>query len=224
MSRTIFHANIDQVTWASDVIRMLLFRDTDAYSPNPDDVFLSAWSGGGGVEISVASYARQTLGTTARTVDNTNNWIKYGSANVAFGTLESGQNVGGYIIYKQVGGDDSTPGDDLILLREDGLIDVQLYSAALISAAMLTVFPLQAAVPNGAALDFGGGATGIVNGLHAAGSRQIALAGGGLAAAAAADAIDSGVATTSPLPVTLLDGGFTVNTPTNGWFRKRAAK
>jgi len=223
MARELFHANIDQIDWEADVIRMLLLRSTDAYAVDPDDVYLSAWSGGGGVEISVASYARQTLTTATRTVDNTNNLVKYTSDDVAFGTLETGQTVKGIILYKQVGGDDTTPGDDLMLLYDDGLVDVQLYLAALISATTLTVFPLKGAVPDGTALDFGGGATGTVSGLHAAGSRQIALSGGGLAAAAAVDAISSDVGTTNPMPQALLGGSFAINMPTNGWFRKRAA-
>lgn len=224
MARTLYHANIDQVVWATDVIRMLLFRDTDAYAEDPDHDFLDDWSGGGGVEISVASYARQTLASATRTVDNTNNLIKLTSSDVDFGTLESGQTVGGYIIYKQVGGDDTTPADDPILVYEDGLIDVKLYLAALINATTITVWPTKAAIPTGTALDFGGGATGTTSGLTAADAHQITIAGGGLAAAASVGSSSSDVSTNSALPVGLADGNFAVNMPTAGWFAKQRSQ
>jgi hypothetical protein len=221
MSRILYHANLDQFVFASDVIRMLLERSTSSYSPNPDHDFLDDFTGGSGVEISVASYARQTLGTKVRTVDNTNNWIKYSSANVSFGSLEVGQTVKAIILCKQVGGDDATPADDPILLYDDGKIDVVLAANAAMGATTIYVEPLDGAIPSGASLDFGGGATGTTSGVTAAGARSITLSGGGLGAAATAGAIDTEVATSSILPAALQGGIFEVACPTNGWFRRR---
>lgn len=221
MGRILYHANLDQFTWASDVVRMFLERSTSAYTPDPDHVFLDAFTGGSGVEITVASYARQALANKARSVDNTNHWIKLASDDLTFGVLESGQTVKAFGLYKQVGGDDTTPEDDPILLYDDGKIDVVLAANAAGGATTIYVEPLDAAIPTGTSLDFGGGATGTTSGSTAAGARSITLSGGGLGAAATAGAKDTDVQSSSILPAALQGGEFAIACPTNGWFRRR---
>lgn len=102
---------------AGTVVRCLLERDTSTYAPNKDHDFVSDLTGL--VEISVASYTRQTLASKAVNIDDANDRIELDCADLAFGSLESGQTVKALIFYVQVGGDDTTPGDDVLLARID---------------------------------------------------------------------------------------------------------
>lgn len=108
--------NIDLL---NDVIRCLLIRDTSTYTFDKDHQYVSDFTSNGGVEISVASYARQTLGTKSVNQNDTNDRGEFTSAAIDFGTLESGQTVEGYIFYKQVGGDDATPANDPLICFVD---------------------------------------------------------------------------------------------------------
>lgn len=214
MGRILYTNGLHQVNWASDVIRMLLERSTSSYSPDRDHDFLSSFTGGGGVEISVASYARQTLGTKAKNIDDTKNQVEYDAADVAFGNLESGQTVKSLILYKQVGGDDTTPEDDVLIAYDDGKIDVVLAADVSSSATTLWVEPLEANVPSGAALDFGGGATCSLSSSASRGDRQLSVTN--IAAGASAGDVSSSVATDSILPAALQNGPFTVQINSDG--------
>lgn len=105
------------LNWASAVIRMLLERSTSTYTPNKDHDFVGDLASL--VEISVASYARQTLGSCAVNVDDANDRVELDCADVSFGALESGQTVLALIIYVQIGGSDATPNDDPLIARID---------------------------------------------------------------------------------------------------------
>lgn len=109
----------NDLDWEADVFRILLVRDTTAYTPDVDDTNLDAFTGGGGVEITVASYARQTLASCSITRDDANDQIEFDCTDVAFGNLESGQTVQALLIYQQVGGDDATPATDVIVMYID---------------------------------------------------------------------------------------------------------
>lgn len=115
---------------AGVVIKVLLLRDTSAYTFNKDhddidDILVT----NGGVEITVTSYARQTVSGKAVTVDDTNDRGIFDCDNVAFGTLESGQTVEAIIFYKEVNDDtDSVP-----LLYIDGKSDVVAAAPAIAS-------------------------------------------------------------------------------------------
>jgi len=105
------------LNWASAVIRMLLERSTSTYSPNKDHDFVGDLTGL--VEVSVASYARQTLGSAAVNIDDANDRVELDCADISFGALESGQTVKSLIVYVQTGGNDSTPNDDPLVLHID---------------------------------------------------------------------------------------------------------
>jgi hypothetical protein len=214
MSRILYQNGLHKVNWASDVIRVLLERSTSAYAPDRDHDFLDAFTGGGGVEISVASYARQTLANAAKNVDDTKNQIEYDADNLAFGTLEAGQIVKAMIVYRQTGGSDATPADDELILYDDGKIDVVLAADAAQDASTLWVEPLEADLPNGTALDFGGGATASLTAGASRGDRQLATTN--LAAAATAGDVAANVATDSILPATLQNGPFNVTIHADG--------
>ena len=107
----------NDIDWDAAVIRCLLERSTSAYSPDEFDEWVSDLSGL--VEISVASYTRQTASGQAVTDDTGNILIKLEIANISWGTLETGQTVKALIFYVQTGGNDSTPGNDPLICRID---------------------------------------------------------------------------------------------------------
>lgn len=112
----IFKQNLD---WESVVVCALLERSTSTYAPDKDQDFLDSFTSGGGVEISAASYARQTLTGCATNLNDANDRVELDCGNIAFGSLEAGQVVKAILVYIQVGGDDSTPGDDVLLAYFD---------------------------------------------------------------------------------------------------------
>lgn len=200
--------------WTSGVIRVLLERSTSAYTPDIDHDFLDDFTGGGGVEISVASYARQTLASAAKAWDATKNQLEYDCADIAFGSLEAGQTVKAAIYYLQVGGDDSTPANDNLLLYDDGKIDVVAAADAASSATTVWVQPLEAAIASGTAVDFGGGASTTLTSAAARGDRSIAVSS--LPAGVTAGDVSASVQTTSILPATLQNGPFSIAVNADG--------
>lgn len=101
------------LNWASAVVRVMLERSTSTYSPNKDHDYVSDLTGF--VEISVASYARQTAANKAVNVDDANDRVELDLDDVNFGNLESGQTVRAVVLYLQTGGNDSTPNDDALI-------------------------------------------------------------------------------------------------------------
>lgn len=195
--------------WESVVIRVALLRSTSTYTPDPDHEFVDDVIGGGpgGVEISVASYTRKTLGSAAVTIDTSGNSVFLDAANVNWATLESGQTVLGYLYYIQVGGDDTTPEDDELLLFYNGRYPITLAVDASASATSIQVDPLKFNIPDEAALDFGGGATCAMDAAATAGDRILTVT----ALADAATAGDtSEVKVDTILPVVLTGGAFDI--------------
>lgn len=202
------------VNWTSDVIRILLERSTSSYTPDIDHDFLDDFTGGGGVEISVASYSRKTLASMAKAWDATKDQYEYDCADVAFGSLESGQTVKAAIVYRQVGGDDTTPGNDELILYDDGKVDVVLAANASNGATTVYVQQIEAALANGTAIDFGGGATATLASAASRGARSLSISA--LGAAATAGAVSANVQSTSILPAVLQNGPFSVQIHADG--------
>jgi hypothetical protein len=206
MSQLIYPRGWQAVDWTTDVIRILLERSTSTYTPDIDHDFLDDFTTGGGVEISVATYARQTLASKAKAWDATKDQYEYDAADVAFGSLESGETVKAAIVYRQVGGDDTSPADDELILYDDGKIDIVAAADALSAATLVWVQPLEANIPSGTAVDFGGGATATLSSAASRGDRSIAVTA--IAAAVTAGDTSSSVATDSILPAVLQNGPF----------------
>lgn len=206
--------------FTSDVFKALIERSTSAYTPNIDHPFLDSFTGGGGVELSVASYARVTLGTKAITQDDANDRTELSCATMAFGSLESGQTAKAIIGYRQVGGDDSTPANDELMFYYDGKIDIYLAANAAQHATTLYVDPLLAAIPSGTALDFGGGKTCTTTSSAAKGARSLAV--DDLLVAAAAGVVSTGISITGNiLPFALGGGAFNVTVDAEGLIQYR---
>lgn len=106
----------------TDTLRLALFDDTTAYTI--DDVnheFVADVLDGGTTaqELDAASYARQGVSNVQVTVDATDTEVVVDADNVTFTALDGGETIQGWILYKQVGADDTTPGDDPIIAIED---------------------------------------------------------------------------------------------------------
>jgi len=107
MANIIYQAGlVDLLTtakaWGAGTWKALLERSTSTYAPNKDDD--SILNATGLVEISVATYARKTIGTPTVAADDANDRVIIDCANIAFGNLETGQTVKSVIIYRDDGG------------------------------------------------------------------------------------------------------------------------
>ena len=100
------------INWNTDVIRVMLMLSS--HVPDIDaDEFVSDISAD---EISTAGYQRETFGNPSVVQDNTNNrGDARGDDTTDFGSPAAGETAGGAWLYKQVGGDDSTEGDDILI-------------------------------------------------------------------------------------------------------------
>lgn len=105
------------LSWASAVIRCMLERSTSTLSPNKDMDYVSDLTGF--VEVSVASYSRQTIAGAAVNIDDANDRVELDFNDLAFGNLESGQTADALIFYVQTGGNDSSPSDDPLIAYID---------------------------------------------------------------------------------------------------------
>jgi len=114
--------NIDLET---DTLRVALFNDSTAYTFDPAahefvadvlDGGTTAQEFGGG---SGTGYSRQDLANATVTANDTDTRADFDADDVTFPSLNNAV-IQGAIIYKQVGGDDSTPGDDPIVQVYDG--------------------------------------------------------------------------------------------------------
>lgn len=136
MANIIFNDAISRIVgqtmdWTSGVYRVLLVRSTSAYSPDKGDGHLDEFFSGGGVEVSVTSYSRKTLPDCV--IDFASSPVyhfEFECGSVSFGSLEAGQTAIAMIVYEQVGGSDSTPATDQMILYldtdEDGLMPLVL--------------------------------------------------------------------------------------------------
>lgn len=206
--------------FSSDVFCALIERSTSSYTPNIDHPFLDSFTGGGGVELTVAGYARVTLGTKTITQDDSNDRTELGCATLAFGSLPSGQTAKAIIGYRQVGGDDTTPANDEMMFYYDGKIDIYLAANAAQHATTLYVDPLLAAIPSGTALDFGGGKTCTTTGSAVKGARSVTV--DDLLVAAAAGVVSTGISIAGNiLPFALGGGAFNVTIDSEGLIQYR---
>jgi hypothetical protein len=108
---------------AGSTIKCLLLRSTGAYTFNATHVYVADLISNGAVEISVASYLRQTLGNKVVTGVNAD------CDNIEFGLLESGQIVSAFVLYKHITND----ADSILLLHNDGKIKITAAAPALAS-------------------------------------------------------------------------------------------
>lgn len=109
-----FAGNLD---WDADTIRVMLVNTS--YTINKDDDFVN--SGPETNEINATNYSRKTLANASVTLDDTGDRVAIDADDVTWSSLGNGTNstIHAAIIYQQVGGDDTTPGDDPLIAALD---------------------------------------------------------------------------------------------------------
>lgn len=129
-NRTLTELLRGSIDLANDTLRAALYNDTTAFTFDPDthefvaDVLdggttAQEFGGSGGT-----GYSRNDVTGATVTQDNTNDRGVYDSDDFTWTGLD-GETIQGVIIYKQVGGDDTTPADDpIIQIYDDDMADV----------------------------------------------------------------------------------------------------
>lgn len=121
--------NIDVL---NDTLRVALFDDSTAYTFDPDahDFVNDILDGGttaqelSGSSGYTGSSDRKTLANVSTSVDDTDDEGVFDAEDVTWTDVSSTEDIQGWIVYKQVGGDDTTPGDDpIILVVDDDMTD-----------------------------------------------------------------------------------------------------
>lgn len=105
----------------ADTIKVALISDDTAYTfdqANHSTVADILDGGTTAIEFQGSGYSRQTLTNLAVTQDDTDNEGVFDADDVTFAGID-GDTIQGYIIYQQVGGDDTTPADDRVLAVYD---------------------------------------------------------------------------------------------------------
>jgi hypothetical protein len=106
----------------NDTIRCALGGSGTAYTFDPDnhDFVSDVFDGGTtGEELSDASYSRQTVSNATVTVDDTDDEGVFDCDDVTFPSVDTTQDIQFVLFYQQIGGDDTTPGDDRIIAVYD---------------------------------------------------------------------------------------------------------
>jgi hypothetical protein len=135
-NRTLVQLLSGAIDLSSDTLRVALYNDTTAFTFDPDvHEFVSDILDGGTTaeEFGGAGgtgYSRKDVTTTTVTQDDTNDRAVYDSGDFTWSSLD-GETIQGAIVYKQVGGDDTTPGDDpIIQVYDDNMADVSDFPLA----------------------------------------------------------------------------------------------
>lgn len=119
---TLTHFAQADIDWTTATLRVALVSDNTAYTPAIDSgEFLADVLDGGTTaeEFAGSGYARQTLANPTVTQDDTNDQAVLDGDDTVFPTID-GDTVQGVLVYVQVGGDDLTPGDDILVGYYDG--------------------------------------------------------------------------------------------------------
>ena len=106
-----------QFDFLNDTLKVALVSDNTAYSFSPDtDTFVGDVLDGGTTaqEFQGTGYSRQTLSNVTVTQDDTDDEGVADADDVTFTGLD-GDTIQAVIVYKEVGGDETTPGDDPII-------------------------------------------------------------------------------------------------------------
>jgi len=106
-----------QIDGTTDTLKVALLSNATAYTfdENTHETVADVIDGGTtGTEFSGGSYARQTLQNVTVQQDDPDNEGVLDADDTTFSSLDT-EDIQTIIIYKQVGGDDTTPGDDPII-------------------------------------------------------------------------------------------------------------
>lgn len=93
-----------EIDWEDDTFRAFI---VNAEPDRDSDEFVSDVSGS-----EVGAVSRKTLANTSVSTDSDHNVVVLDADDITFETVTLDETLAGVVIYKQVGGDDTTPGDD----------------------------------------------------------------------------------------------------------------
>lgn len=111
----------------NDTLRVLLLDDSQSYSFDPDAHEFVSDVLNAGTEMSGTTYSRQTLSGVSVSEDTGDDEGVFDADDTTFSGLDEGT-IQAIVVYKQVGGDDTTPGDDpvLVVLDDSHVADLPL--------------------------------------------------------------------------------------------------
>lgn len=107
---------------SGDTLRVGLFDNSTAYTPDKvghefvDDIVNGSSNA---TELSDSTYSRLNVTGASVTLDSVDEEVVIDADDSTFQNLDGGEEIQGWFVYKQVGGDDSTPGDDPLIAIED---------------------------------------------------------------------------------------------------------
>lgn len=107
-----------QFDLGNDTIRVLLLDDSTAYTFDPDAHEFVADILAVANEMSGTGYTRKTLGSKQVTEDTTDDEGVFDGGDITWSGINAGT-IQTVVVYKQVGGDDNTPGDDPVIVVLD---------------------------------------------------------------------------------------------------------
>lgn len=114
----------------NDTIRVALVDNSTSYSPDIDnEEFVNDVLDGGTTaqELSGTNYSRKTVGSKSFSEDDTDDEGVFDStADITWSSLDTTEDIQGILVYKEVGGDDTTPGDDPLILYDESDADLPL--------------------------------------------------------------------------------------------------
>lgn len=125
-------AEILRAYFSGETLRIALYDDTTAFTFDEDaHEFVADVLDGGttaqelqGSSGYTGSGDRQTLQNVTITEDNTDGEAELDADDVTWNSVSSTADIQGFIIYRQVGGDDTTPGDDeIVYVLDDDMPD-----------------------------------------------------------------------------------------------------
>jgi len=100
-----------EVDWddnSTTTIRVLLV--TPSYTPNADHAYVSDVTN----ESAGTGYVRKDLTSRAVSQNDTNDRVECDAADITWTGLDCGT-IAGAVVYKQVGGNDASPADDILI-------------------------------------------------------------------------------------------------------------
>jgi len=100
--------------WDSGAITVRAMLVTSGYTFNKDHSFVNDASGPDSNELSGTGYARKTLTTRAVVKQNATDRIQCTADTLTWTGINAGT-AAAVVVYLQVGGDDTTPGNDVLI-------------------------------------------------------------------------------------------------------------
>ncbi len=121
--RTLTETLRGNIDFATDTIKIALISSATAYTFDPvnHEYVADVLDGGttaqefSGSSGYTGSADRKTLANPSVTEDNTDNEGVFDADDVTWTSVNGTNDIQGWLLYKQVGGDDTTPGDDPII-------------------------------------------------------------------------------------------------------------